>query len=425
MLSHLRPAALRRRPKAALLALALLLLVAAAAGLNALALLRWHEARRAVLDRRPQDARSALQLPLLLWGRSPPVRLLAARAARMSGDFPEAEALLTRLLASPAAREDAQLEFLLMRVQAGDVEEVEAPLLHCVENGHAEAPLILETLAGAHMRNLRFTPALLMLNRWIEVDPSSAVAHQHRAWLLDRANKPREALKDYRRAVDLAPDLVPPRLRLAEMLLQENEPADAAPHLERLHAAHPKRPDVLARLGQCRFQQGEFDEARRLLLAAEEGLPDDPAVLIHLARIDQQSGRLADAERRLRRVLEGDPADAEAQYTLVQVIRRLGRTAEADAAEKNYHRSQDILRRVNTLLRDDMEASPTDAGTPYEAGRGLLELGQERLGLYYLHQALKRDPGHRPTHAALAAHYDAKGIQDRAAHHRRQMGLKP
>jgi Tfp pilus assembly protein PilF len=308
-----------------------------------------------------------------------------------------------------------------MRVQLGELVDVEEYLLNCVDNQHPDSALILETLAGAYMRNLRYVPALSALNRWVEVAPHSALAHQQRGWLLDRAMDHQGALADYRRAVELAADLVPARLRLAELLLQENEVAEAAGHLELLHSRHPDRADVTARLGQCRFQQGRADEARRLLEAAEARLPDDPFLLIHLAKLDLQDSDPARAERRVRHLLAVDPADAEGQYVLIQVLRQQGKRDEAEACQGRYRDTQALLRRVNVLLRDEVERSPSDPATPSEAGMGLLRLGQDRLALYWLHEALRRDPDHQPSHRALADYYQRKGNQAKAAVHRRRL----
>ncbi|MBY0228310.1 MAG: tetratricopeptide repeat protein, partial [Gemmataceae bacterium] len=373
-------------------------------------------------EHRADDARASLRTCRFLWPFSDSVRLMQARAARLAGDFDEAEAYLLRVLKSDGpSRDAAQLEFLLLRVQAGDLEAVEQPLINCVDNGHPESPLILETLANAHMRSLRYGPARIALDRWLELDPSSAIAHQHRGWILERANDPKGAIADYARAVELAPDSVPPRLRLAELLLGEKETATAAGHLERLHKRHPRRAEVLARLGQCRYQQGETEEARRLLESAVERLPDDPLVLIHLAKLDLEEQMPAQAERWLRKLLALDPADAEGQFTLVKALRKQGRDPEADEEEKRYKRTQRLLTRVNLLLRDEVDKHPGHPGAPAEAGIGLLELGQERLALHWLHEALRRDPRHQPTHRALAGHYERKKDEAKAAYHRRQL----
>src|SRR5205807_1493557 len=151
---------------------------------------------------------------------------------------------------------------------------------------------------------------------WIEIRPDEAKPYQWRGWVLERLNRHKAAAQDYQRALALDPDLLPPRLRLAELLLQDKRVPDALPHLERLYRQAPDNPEVQAGLGICRFYQNRTKEARSLMEAAVVHLPKDPALLIHLARLDIQEGRAAQAERHLRQVLRTDPVDNEALYNL-------------------------------------------------------------------------------------------------------------
>jgi predicted Zn-dependent protease len=401
---------------------ALVLLLGSAAGLYAYALHQWAGAREALRQGRPEDAHRMLDFCLLVWPRSVPVHLLTARAARMHGELAVAEEHLNRCLKlGTGVNEAIQLEYLLLRVQLGEVEQVERQLVNLVESKHPESALILETLAGAYMNNLRYSPALRCLHRWLQLDPDSAQAYKWRGWIYDRMNHPNEALQDYEHALQLDPDLLTVRIRVAELYLERVDPKRAAPHVERLFAEHPDRAVVKARLGQCRMLQGRMDEARELLEAAVEELPDDPLLLIHLAQLDIRQGRPEWAEQWLRRVLKADPADSVARYTLFTALQRQGREQEAQQALADHKKYKLLLERANKLLRDEAEQTGTDPEIPAEAGTILLQIGQERLGLYWLHQALRRDPNHQQAHRALADHYDRAGDKEKADSHRKQL----
>jgi tetratricopeptide (TPR) repeat protein len=411
--------AARRRPGTALAVAGLLLVAAAAAGAGYVRH-QWRAAQEALAADRPAEARSRLAVCLLVWPHDPEVRLLAARAARLSGDLPAAEAHLNRCLKlHGGATEEVQIEFLLLRAQTGEVEEVAQALIDCVEKGHPQSPLILETLARAYMHRLRYKPALACLSRWMEVQPNAAKAYQWRGWVLERMNQHDAAFADYRRALELAPDLFPVRLRVAEMLLEDKLVAQALPHLERLHRQAPDNPEVLARLGMCRFQENQPEEARRLLEAAAVHLPNDPGVLLHLARLDLREGRGAEAEGRLRQILKAEPSDTEAWYNLGSALQYQGRTAEATAAMTEYKRCKGLVDRTNKLLQemaDSRGAKPADYA---ELGGLLLRIGRERHGVYWLERSLEGDPGQPAAHAALAAYYEKKGDAEKAAAHRR------
>src|SRR5262249_50604737 len=160
--------------------------------------------------------------------------------------------------------------------------------------------------------HLRYGPAYVCLSRWIDLDTAVARPYYWRGWVLERLNNSDGAMKDYLRALELEPDSLIIRIRVAEMYLADNKPHDALPHLERLRRQAPERAEVKARLGQCRYLQGQNEEARQLLEAAVIDLPDDLQLLLHLAKLDLQDGKAADAERRLRHIIKLDIAYSEA-----------------------------------------------------------------------------------------------------------------
>jgi tetratricopeptide (TPR) repeat protein len=401
---------------------ALAVLLGAAACLPGYAFYQWHAAQVALREGRPDDARRALDFCLRVWPRSAAVHLLAARVDRVQGHFADAEAHLNRCKKlQGGATEATQLEFLLLRTQTGEVDEVAPALLDLAARDHPEKATILDALTRAYLHHFRYGPAYACLTRWIEAIPDSAQAYHWRGWVLERLNNYKLAMQDYERALELDPNLVAVRLRVAEMLLDDHKPLEAIPHLERLQSQEPGRADVMARLGQCRFLQGRAEEARRLLEAAVKELPNDISVLVHLGKLDLQEGRPAEAEAWLRRALAADPSATEVRYTLVNVLQVQGRRDEAAAELAAYERHKTLLERTNHLLRDEAERPGQPPDVVYELGADLLELGREREGLYWLDQALLRNPGHQPSHKALADYYEKKGDREKAAAHRSRL----
>jgi predicted Zn-dependent protease len=232
-------------------------------------------------------------------------------------------------------------------------------------------------------------------------------------------NQPEKARDDYQKALALDPGLDKVRLHLAEMYLDDNDPVNAIPHLEILQARQPDRPEVAARLGQCRFLQGRYPEARELLERAVKSMPNDPAVLLFLARLDLDNRHPEQAEKRLRAALTVDPSETEVRYTLVNALRAQGKDAEASAELAEHERHKALLQRANSLLQDEAKKHSTDPAPATEVGGLLLQIGQERQGLYWLNEALNRDPNYRPAHKILADFYAKQGDADRAALHRR------
>jgi tetratricopeptide (TPR) repeat protein len=410
--------------KTTALALTLLVLAGTGAGFYVYTLRQWHAAQAAVKANRPEEAQSRLEVCLLVWPRSVEVHLLAARAARLKGDFEGAEAHLNRCLKlEHGATEAIQLEFLLMRVQGGEEDAVAPELLsQYVDNDSPETPVILETLAQAYLHKFRYGPAFYYLNRWIEVAPDSAEAYRGRGWVLEHMNDPQGSMKDYKRAVELDPNLVPARLRLAEMYLDRNEPSEALPHLELLSQQFPERPDVMARLGQCRFAHGQPEVARPLLEAAVEQLPNDSALLISLTKLEVQENHPAKAEQWVRRALKVDPNDTDAEFQLVGILQEQGRWEEARETLEQHRKDTVMWKRVAEILQQEAQHPSTDPDALSELGVLFLR-ANAHAGMYWLRRALALDPAHQPTHKALAEYYERIGDADKAAFHHRQ--LKP
>jgi tetratricopeptide (TPR) repeat protein len=410
------------------LVLVLLLALTGAGGLYAYALNLRNEGREALKNGQPDEAQTKLTRCLRVWpffsaSQAASIHLQVARAARLRGDFQEAEAHLIRCKKLQGTASDAvKLEFLLMRVQRGEVDEVVPELMRCVEAKHEESVLILETLSQSFMRNLRYGEALHCLTRWTKEQPDSADPFHWRGWVLERLSETHKALADYRRALELDPDRVPVRLRLAEVLLEKHKPLEALPHLERLRKQCPDNPEVLARLGECRFLQGQTQEARRLLEAAAKRRPKDGSLLNHLARLELQEERPERAEKWLRQALAADPNDAAAQFTLISSLRLQGRRKEADAAQVRYDALQTLLKRANQLLQDEVFRPTADARSACEIGTAMLQIGQDHVALYWLHEALRRQRRYPPACRALAKYHQKKGDTDQAAFYRRQLG---
>src|SRR5262249_6997322 len=221
--------AVRAHPgRAALVVVGLAL--AAVLGTYYYARAEWRAAQAAVREARPEEARQRLAFCRKVWPRSVEVHILSARAARLCGDYQEAEAYLSRCLELQGGANDAiQLEFLLMRTQTGEVEEVTPSLIALVDSNHPDSLLILETMARTYMHGLRYGPAYQCLNRWIAISPDDARPYQWRGWVMERMNHPARAEEDYQRSLDLNPDQPLLRLRLAEMYLEDKLPLPALP----------------------------------------------------------------------------------------------------------------------------------------------------------------------------------------------------
>ena len=290
-----------------------------------------------------------------------------------------------------------------------------------MQEGHPESGMILETIVRTYLQRLRYKPAVMSLGLWIEREPDNPKPYYWRGQTLERLNDPRRAREDYDRALERNPDMIPARLRVAEMLLEDKQAPEALPHLERLMRQVPDDAQVQARMGMCRFLQGRTDEARRLMEAAVIRLPNDPALLVALANLEIQEGRPGEAERYLRTVLRGYPSDTEALFVLASALQMQGRSPEGAAVLAEYERKRATVDRVNDLLKDIADSPSATANDYAEIGRLFFEIDGEKFGVYWSERALERDPNNQTAHRALADHYERKGDTATAAAHRRQI----
>lgn len=406
------------RPWTAVL-VTLLLVAFGVVAFDQYARLQWRRAVAAVAEERTTDAEPLLAFCLRVWPSSQDVHRLIARNARRMGDLKLAETHLNRCLElHGGATDDVQREFLLLRVQTGEVDELAPILFELVEQQHPDFREILNTIARTYILRLRYKPAYACLSKWIEIEQTNAKPYYWRGWVLERLNNQKGATTDYEQALAIDPDMVPARLRIAEMLLEDKQAPDALPHLEYLTRQVPNDPQVKARMGICLFLQGRSEESRRLMESAVQYLPNDPALLVTLANLELQDGRAAEAERHLQAVLKTDRSDTEALFVLVSALQLLGRTEESAAVLAEYNQKRAIVETINELLKDKADSASGTAEDYATIGRLFLQINRDKLGVYWLEKALERNSDCQSAHLTLADHYTKKGDAKAAARHR-------
>lgn len=74
--------------------------------------------------------------------------------------------------------------------------------------------------------------------------------------------------------------------------------------------------------------------------------------------------------------------------------------------------------RIAELRSRTLAEFPLDPALHYEMGMLLIQTGRGEVGERWLLTALDLDAGHRPSHAALATYYEARGDKAKAEAHR-------
>jgi predicted Zn-dependent protease len=432
---HQPPALVLRR---SLLLGALGLVVTAAAALGVAWYLRGHywlpkqylEAAERALDQRDFDeARRQLALSLEARPDDPRLHFLMARAARRARKLDEAESHLARCEHLQGDKPDPEvgdtkLEWALVAVQRGKLLKTEPFLRRCLRQQHPDLVLILETLSWELMRRNRLQDAAALLELWVEKQPDDYEALVRHGWVAEHVFDVPRAIADYRKALTLQPDRDSVRLRVAELLLNQNQAPGALADVEELRRRDPGNPDVILCAARCLRLLGRMPEAQHVLDQFLAANPRHAGALALRAQLALEAGRTQEAERLLRQAAALEPLNRQVNYALMQCLKQLGKTAEIKAVEARVAEADAELKRMDQLVREVMQR-PYDPSLRYEVGMIFLRNGMAREGLHWLSTALEADPTHRPTHEALAEHYERTGDRQRAALHRQLVGERP
>jgi tetratricopeptide (TPR) repeat protein len=348
--------------------------------------------------------------------------LLAARIARRRGAYSEAEQHLSRCGPLHGMSEAVQLEWLLLRCQRGEVDELAPGLLGQVDEDHPESAAILEALASVYMRDNRYLEALRCLDRWIECEPNSVTALDWRGWVGNQLDHRGQATLDFDRALQLQPDRSDIRFRLADMLVDSSRPDEALPHLERLRKEQPDNPDVQVDLARCWGDTGRVAEARALFDSVLAEHPDHSDALLHRGKLELNNRQPVEAERWLRKATRLKPWDPQARFALYRSLQaQPDRQQEAEKERVRWQSAVKIGDRLRRLMRTELAGNPNDPDLAREAGELFLHIREDQRGLFWLRRALALRPGDRATLKALIAYYERTNNPDRASEYRRQL----
>jgi predicted Zn-dependent protease len=161
----------------------------------------------------------------------------------------------------------------------------------------------------------------------------------------------------------------------------------------------------------------QSEEARRLLDAALAGQPRSWAAMSERGRLALETGSVEEAEKWFRQAVAAKPYEKDATYGLYQCLVRLGKGPEAEQVLARFKRIDADLNRMADLAQA-IAYDGHNADLRCEAGTTMLRNGLEAEGVEWLESALREDPGHVPSHRALAEYYERTGALDRAARHR-------
>ena len=227
----------------------------------------------------------------------------------------------------------------------------------------------------------------------------AAVTSQGRGWQFLQAGDLRNAEREFKVALILAPEFYPAQTGLGYVELARKEPEDALPHFERALAADgrdvsalvggglaflalnretdalfafesatavdPSLVDIKRRVEVLRFRglgqdlaaarqaarEGKLDEAARAYASAIASSPDSPFLYRELAVVERRQGNTDAALSDFRKALALDPTDVA---SIVGVGDLLADSGDLDGAEKAY--TDALLLELNETVDAKLDA---------------------------------------------------------------------
>lgn len=178
--------------------------------------------------------------------------------------------------------------------------------------------------------------------RWINKnDPGSYRAHQLRAQLHEARGETDDAVREYRQALRLKPDLQNVHFAMGSMLWALSRFEEAVPELEAELRINPNHPEAHYVLADIRQNEGRTDDAKSHLLEALRLQPNLVEAHLAIERIYFAEGHFEKALNELRIAARLSPKNPTPHYRMSLLYRRLGEDEQARRALETFQRLQD------------------------------------------------------------------------------------
>lgn len=214
----------------------------------------------------------------------------------------------------------------------------------------------------------------------VERDPYNVEGLFYLGRLLVFRGRHEDAIKIYRRLVEVRPDILSAHQQLVESLLALDRRDEAIEALEAALRYHPDNLDLYLTMGRLLEQAGETDRALEIYDRAQK-IQENPHIQFRQGSILLSEGRFKDAVEKLRAAHEGAPDNLDISVELGKALESV----------RDYQASSDILKEV--LDKDDknIEALYYSASALRALGRRgeaidrlqhLLEITESPNGVY-------------------------------------------
>ena len=236
--------------------------------------------------------------------------------------------------------------------------------------------------------------------------------------LEQRAGRPAEAVRHFKKANDVQRRDTRPALALIDVQLAQREPDQALETAKALASKFPDNLGVQMALGRTYLAAGDASNARNIFQGMTRLADFDPELQVAIGRLQLSAGNPDGAIYNVQKALQGRPGDPAAMTLQVEVEARRGDAAKADAAykallAKHPDLLETILTGANLAMSRGQHAAAVSgfraALTREESTaialnlvRAHLAAGESAKALSFLEGWVKRFPSDIPATKALA-----------------------
>ena len=292
--------------------------------------------------------RAALKLQPILWK----IRALLGMAEKRTGNYSQARVDLER--AFPKIQEEK------IKIEAG-MELIE---LYSATGDLDKAATVVDGLGGLYPTNpqVQYTSyrihsdlaaqAMLSLSM---VAPKSALMHQVVAHELAKQGDTAGAIRNYREALKIDPQLPGLHFELAEMLNAsgtEDGRAEAKKEYEAALAVNKFDAKSEYKLGEIAYRQGDLKESFTHYSRAVQLQPNDADANLGLAKALVEMKEPQKAQAVLEHALQIDPTSAVGHFRLGMLYRQAGRTADAERELQAYQKYKDMKEKLRQIYQE-------------------------------------------------------------------------
>jgi tetratricopeptide (TPR) repeat protein len=206
------------------------------------------------------------------------------------------------------------------------------------------------------------------LKKAVADKPQDVNAHFDLALAYSIAGNDAAAIPEYRKVLELQPDLFEAQMNLGQVLLRAKMPAEAVTQLERAHQQKANEFPPAFYLAEALFDLGRFGEAVPMYEAAVKIDPKSAEAELGWGRSLAQSGKLDEAEPHYRNAAKLNPEMQRGLLELGQMRESKGDVNGAIAIYREFPQDPDLKKRADQL----------SFNSAVEAARSLLKEGKTK-----------------------------------------------